>query len=423
MWWLLWSACGGPEGTTPTADGAGDDDDAVETGHTGGPTTSTEDACAWTGTGPLRPLEGCAARTLTASVTVSDLVVEPDTVLEAGPGVVLRVLDSMEAAGTVERPIVLRAIDEGAPWGGLQLSYQPDASSTYYWNYDEQPPDGVTRFVLRNVEVKDAGAGTPAAITVDGGYTTCGYYGCTEIPSTIVARHLAILGSVSGGIAGDGALEPDDPVGFADVAGSLVDLRASALDAVLVEDLGGNAHAAIRVYAVRGDQRWVSQGVPIEVTGDVLLRWFQGTRSLLRERLVIEANVVLLDADASFTVDGGRVEAAGVVFAPLSEGIPWGGFVTLGDHTGYDASAWNGVGYAPSELELEGCTVRGTRNPAVDWRGGHVPPTMADTAIGEVHATGTEPTVCVAACRAALTDPALDNELTCDVPLACLPAP
>ncbi|MCB9689083.1 MAG: hypothetical protein H6738_23285 [Alphaproteobacteria bacterium] len=414
MWWLAWFACGDAGGDGPV--GRGDDDDDVQTGDTGLPTPSTFDRCPWLGSTPLRPVEGCVSRTLAADVTVTDLVIEPGTVLEVAPGVVLRVEGSLDASGTAERPIVLRAI--GAPWGGLALAYEP--YTTTYDNYGDQPPDSATRFVMHHVEVRDAGAGTRAAITVDGGYTTCGFYDCIELPSTILARELAIRGSVSGGVAGDGALAPDDPVGFEDVAGTLVDIRASSLDDVLVEDLGGNAHVAIHTTPVRGDQRWVSQGVPIEVTSEVRVRWFQGPRDVVRDVLTIEPNVVLLDGGGSFVVDGGRIEASGVTFAPLGSS-PWPGIRTLGDHTGYDASEVNGIGLAPSELELTDCVVRGTTNPAVDWREGHVPPTMSGTTVEEVTAEGTDPTVCVVACGSGLTAPALGNTFTCDVPVVCPP--
>jgi hypothetical protein len=411
MWWMLW-ACGDP--APPPAD---PDETGVtsETGeHTGVTTPTWPGACEWLGTTPLRPTADCPVWTLGGSVTLDSLVVEPGTVLELGPGVVVRVLRWLDASGTEARPIVFRSAGQGA-WGGLALEYVGD--STYYYDYDSGgPSEQDTRYLLRHVTLEDAGAGREAAITVGGGYETCGNYDCRVVHGTVEAKALVLRGSASAGIVGDGDVLPHDPIGFSDVAGPLLDLPYANLAAVLVEDLGGNTTPVIRVRNdPRENARWEPQGVPLEVVEPLRIGWVQRAYSIDRDHLVIEPNTVRFAADTGISVLGGQVKALGVTFEAATPGVPWTGLATTGDDVGWTDHRRP----VRSELELVDCVVRDARSPAVDWALGFVPPTLSGTTIEGVAPAGSD--VCVAACGVDYAAVELGNTLDCSVPVSCPP--
>ncbi len=419
MWMIGLLACGdGEVGDRPRDRSAEAGETAADTG-TVGPTeeVTTPTSCAWLGTSPLRPTAACPVWTLDRSVVVQDLVIERGTVLEVAAGATLRLEGSASASGTAEEPIVLRSAGQGA-WGGLELVYEP-TSSTYY-NYDSGgPSDDATRFELRHVEVRDAGADRPAAITVNGGYYTCGDYDCATVPSTLLGRGLRIVGSASGGIAGDGDVRLDDPVAFQDVADLLLDLPAPNLERPLAIDLGGNRVPAIRARPPREPRTFMtfaSQAVPIELTFEPVLDVRDTYYDRQPRTLTIEPNTLRFPAGIGVLVHGGRLEATGVTFESQTGAEPWAGLRTDGDDVPLDTGGYTRETMS-SEIRLEGCTLRDSVNPAVLWVRGGTAPEIRDTLVTAVHGDPGQD-VCVAACGD-FTAAELGNTFECAVPVYC----
>lgn len=111
------TATGTPTGTTGIA----------QTGDTGD-STPTEEPCVWSGSSPLRPTAECAVWRMTRHTFVTDLDIEPGTVLEADGETGLFVTGRLHANGTAAAPIVLRASGSGR-WNGVHVAAEAYSSA------------------------------------------------------------------------------------------------------------------------------------------------------------------------------------------------------------------------------------------------------------------------------------------------------
>lgn len=381
------------------------------------PTASTPPppSCEWLGTTPLRPTPDCPRWTLGESVALDTLTVEPGTELRVGPDVVITVRRWLHAEGTAEAPIAFRAATD-RPWGGLDLAY--DATGDEYGSHYP----GGTEYRVTHLLVADAGAGRDAAITVTGGYESCGDYSCVWVSATLTADHLRVHGSASAGVAGDGRVVAVEPIGFARVEGPLLDVRPVNLATALVDDQGDNATPVVRVRGGLPDDRltgrWPAQRVPIEVLEPLHVSWYQGRYDMWDDDLEIRPNVLRFAPGAGLTVTGGRVEAHGVTFEALDPTAPWAGLDGGRDPVGYTTDVYRA--HLRGRLRLNDCTVSGAESPAIDWAEPRRPPVLRGTVVTEVAGNGAGDDVCVAGC-ADLTDATLGNVLDCSVPVACPP--
>lgn len=398
MWVILVGCARTDEPVDPPATTAATGDSAAPGPHTGAPPPP---ACEWDGSSPLAPTADCPVWRLAGDVAVDDLAIGPGTVLAAAPGAVLTVRRTLDALGTVDAPIVLGS-DGAGPWGGLALRFAPEPETAT----DGPPAGGV--FTLQHVEVRDAGAGTAAAITIDGGYVPCGSRACAGwSPAQLVARDLTVAGSASAGIAGDGRVNPDrDPVGFRDVTSWLVEAEGHSLGERVARDLGGNALPAIRLRTRHPFHSLTDQGLPVHALEDVELGVGEDADGPYGVQALWWRATVAFGPGVSLRLNGGGLDARHVTFTALDPASPWGGLRWVGEPRGQ-----------VSALELQDCRVEHTASPALDWAAGTAPPAVRGTVITAVDAPPGED-VCAATC-VDLADPSLRNTLDCAIPLRC----
>lgn len=367
-------------------------------------------ACAWTGQVQIGP-ETCPVWHVDQDLFVDAASIAAGTVVEAAAGVVITLTRTVSASGTPAQPVVFRSQGTGR-WGGLALDHVAN-EGTYTSDDAHGQEPGTAEFFLTNVQIREAGAGTEAALTVTGSFTSCGYaYDCVVFHSTLHADGLSIHGADGIGIAGDGWIDAITPIGLEDIGGQLLRVDQDNLDQDLVIDLGGNLVPAIGVlttgFARRApwESTWASQTVPLQVDDWIHVPYARFYYSEGPNQITIEPNTVLFGAAGGVLFEGGVLQATGVTFARRDPAAAWAGFRMTEP-------------VRASSLELDGCVIDGPVTPAIDWALGHDAPSIASTTIQRVEA---EPgaDVCVVTC-ADLDEPSLANTLDCTEPVRCPP--